>query len=262
MNMNGKIKVIIAEDEWMFQHSYKQAINKSAPNIEIVGIADNGAKAFELMKDLKEKNLQPDIAIVDIMMPVMDGFALTELISKNYPETKVIIVSVWDKAEPIKKAMGLGARAFLTDKFDTHEIIKAINLIYNGEPYKAPTDIKIKVLKYDDYNKLLLEEKLKQQEKMNRLDNKVHAVFQNVSEKEVTDKFNTLGDVEIEVMNLWLEGKTAKEISEIRNRADRTVQNQITSIYEKLGIKELSDELEIKEIDALRKFMDYYRHLK
>ena len=120
------IRVLIVDDQ-NFTRKALRAVLKNEQNLIIVGEAENGIKALELMKQL-----EIDLAIVDLDMPEMNGFELTQKISQNFPHTKVIILSSHDDRDSINKAVNFGARGYLLKDTSVSEVVDTINYVQRG----------------------------------------------------------------------------------------------------------------------------------
>lgn len=122
-----KIKVVIVDDTEETRNNVKTLLSFEK-RIEIIGEAENGEEAVFIAKESK-----PDIMLMDINMPVMDGIKATEEISMNVPETAVIIMSVQGENEYLRKAMTAGAREFLNKPFSSDDLINTILKTYDIE---------------------------------------------------------------------------------------------------------------------------------
>ena len=120
------IRILIVDDQ-NFTRKALRAILKSEANFIVVGEAENGVKALELM----HKN-HIDIAIVDLDMPEMDGFELTQKICKNFSKTQVIILSSHEDRYSINKAVNFGAKGYLLKDTSVNEVIDTINYVQRG----------------------------------------------------------------------------------------------------------------------------------
>lgn len=122
-----KVKVVIVDDTEETRNNVKTLLSFEK-RIEIIGEAENGEEAVFIAKESK-----PDIMLMDINMPVMDGIKATEEISMNVPETAVIIMSVQGENEYLRKAMAAGARDFLNKPFSSDDLINTILKTYDIE---------------------------------------------------------------------------------------------------------------------------------
>ncbi|WP_010247421.1 AAA family ATPase [Acetivibrio cellulolyticus] len=122
-----KIKVVIVDDTEETRNNVKTLISFEK-RIEVIGEAENGEEAIFIVKESR-----PDIVLMDINMPVMDGIKATEEISLNVPETAVIIMSVQGESEYLRKAMTAGAKDFLNKPFSSDDLITTILKTYDIE---------------------------------------------------------------------------------------------------------------------------------
>ncbi len=122
-----KIKVVIVDDSEETRSNIKTILSFEK-KIEVIGEAENGEEAIFITREAR-----PDIVLMDINMPVMDGIKATEEISVSVPESTVIIMSVQGETEYLKKAMTAGAREFVTKPFSSDEIIRVIIKTYEIE---------------------------------------------------------------------------------------------------------------------------------
>lgn len=116
------IKIFLVEDEFVIRNGIKNSIEWSREGYEFVGEASDGELAYPMI--LKEK---PDILITDIKMPFMDGLALSNLVSKELPNTKIIIVSGYDDFEYARQAIRIGVEQYLLKPITKAMLIKTLN---------------------------------------------------------------------------------------------------------------------------------------
>ena len=120
------IRVLIADDQRSMREKLRYSL-ESEPNLEIVGSAADGKSAIAQIA-----KLNPDIALIDIQMPIMDGLTATQIIKRDFPNTKIIIFSVHDENEYINQAVRLGAKGYLQKNTPAAEIVHAIHYVYKG----------------------------------------------------------------------------------------------------------------------------------
>jgi pilus assembly protein CpaE len=122
-----KIKVVIVDDTEETRNNVKTLLSFEK-RIEVIGEAENGEEAVFIVRES-----QPDVVLMDINMPVMDGIKATEEISMNVPETAVVIMSVQGEMEYLRKAMAAGARDFLNKPFSSDDLVNTIMRAYDIE---------------------------------------------------------------------------------------------------------------------------------
>ncbi|MGB3155118.1 MAG: response regulator transcription factor, partial [Chitinophagaceae bacterium] len=125
----SKIKIAIADDYKIYRDGLKVGLSKD-DNLEIISEADNGE---DLMKLLETNS--PDVIIMDLKMPIMDGMEATKLVRKNYPAIKVLVVTMYEDDKFIIHLMENGANGYLLKNTEPDEIIKSIYAVYENGYY-------------------------------------------------------------------------------------------------------------------------------
>jgi len=138
------IRVAIAEDHQSFIDGIKLLLQYE-DDIELVGTANDGEELLTLVR-LK----QPNIVIIDIRMPKMDGITATAIIKKEWPHIKILGFTMFDQNEAIKQMLTAGASGYLLKNSPLEEILKAVRSVYNGNTY---FDANIEIEKENDSNK-------------------------------------------------------------------------------------------------------------
>lgn len=196
---NGKIKVLITDDHAVFRTGVKSALSHYT-DIEFIGEAENGVQLLNLIKFL-----QPDIILLDIQMPVMDGITSLPEVKKLLPNAKVIMLTMNDDVTMISRLMEIGANSYLIKNSDSETIYEAIKTVYTKEFF------------FNDYtNKAML----------SGLRTKRIAEQHLPEDAELSDK-------EIHVLKLMCNEKSTKEIADIVEISPRTVE----AIRDRLKIK-------------------------
>jgi DNA-binding NarL/FixJ family response regulator len=200
-NHTEPIKVLITDDHVLYRAGVKTALSPKK-DIKIIAEADNGMHLLNMLK-----MIQPDVILLDIQMPIMDGIAALPEIKKNWPHIKVIMLTMMDDHSMITKLMELGANSYLSKTSDSEVIYEAIKTCFEQEYYfNALT------------NKALLTN-LKAKHTMTP--QKMVQVEANLSDKEML------------ILKLMCEEKSTKEIADIVELSPRTVE----AIRDKLKVK-------------------------
>ena len=193
------IKVIIADDHALFRAGVKTSLSMKK-DIKMLGEADNGAQLLTLLKVL-----QPDVILLDIQMPIMDGITTLPEIKELYPDIRVIMLTMHNDHSMISKLMELGANSYLTKNSDAEVIYEAIKTVYEQEYF------------------------------FNALTNR--ALIDGLRTKrqvETTLPVDTkLSDKEITILKLMCEEKSTKDIADLVFLSPRTVE----AIRDKLKVK-------------------------
>jgi DNA-binding NarL/FixJ family response regulator len=203
---SGKtIKVAIADDHALFRAGVKTALSVKK-DVELIAEADNGMQLLNLLR-----HIEPDVILLDIQMPIMDGIQTLPEIRKIRPEAKVIILSMHNDHSMISKLMEIGANSYLTKNSDSETIYEAIKTCYENEFF------------------------------FNELTNK--ALLAGIRTKR-TDSYGgpeaDLSEKELRVLRLMCEEKTTKEIADIVEISPRTVEAIRDKLKTKTGAKSMA----------------------
>lgn len=195
------INVAIADDHVLYRAGVKTALSQKK-DIKVMAEADNGMQLLNLMK-----HIQPDVILLDIQMPIMDGISTLPELKKLYPNVKVIMLTMHDDHSMITKLMELGANSYLTKNSDSEIIYDAIKTCYKQEYY------------------------------FNALTNK--ALIDGLRHKRNDDgpQDVKLNDKELTILRLMCEEKSTKEIADIVDLSPRTVEAIRDKLKSKVGAK-------------------------
>ncbi|MGE5521258.1 MAG: response regulator [Candidatus Dadabacteria bacterium] len=201
------IKVAIADDHALFRTGVKTSL-AGRKDVQMIAEAENGMQLLNLLKHIK-----PDVILLDIQMPIMDGLATLPEIKKMYPDVKVIMLSMHNDHSVITKMMEIGANSYLTKDSDSEVIYQAIKTCYEQEFY------------FNDLtNKALLSGL-----RMKRTNEGSH----DASEVQLSDKEKT-------VLKLMCEEKSTREIASAVDLSPRTVEAIRDKLKTKTGSKSLA----------------------
>jgi DNA-binding NarL/FixJ family response regulator len=201
-----KTRIIIADDQTLFVQSLKSVIESRSDAIEIAGIAYNGKEAVELVK-----KHHPDIALLDIRMPLMDGVEATAVIRQKYPDTQVVILTTYDDEVYVHEALSKGAVGYLLKETQPSNLIMCLLAVKEGSVLISPA-IAMKLVKQLDAS----------------------------GQKQDADKragwLEDLTRREKEVLLLLAQGLNNQEIAGKLCIEEQTVRNHVSMIYSKIGI--------------------------
>jgi DNA-binding NarL/FixJ family response regulator len=200
---NGKIKVIITDDHALFRTGVKASLSHYT-DIEMIGEAENGMQLLNLVKFL-----HPDVILLDIQMPIMDGIATLPEVKKILPDARIVMLTMNDDVSMISKLMEIGANSYLTKNSDSETIYEAIKTVHEKEYY------------FNEYtNKALL----------TGLRNKRTIDTSAPEDAELSEK-------ELQVLKLMCDEKSTKEIADIVDISPRTVEAIRDRLKMKTGAK-------------------------
>jgi len=206
--MKNKIKLLIVEDQLIFRNGLKILL-KEIPEVEFIGECSNGLEFLEFI----EKKM-PDVVLMDIKMPMMDGFEATKIATQKYPEIKIVILSMFGEENYLVRMLEAGIKGFLLKNVEEDELRKALFLVSDGKNYFS--------------NELLP-----------ALTNSFMKKKNNDEEK--TSIIDKLTKRELEIMQLISKGYTNKEIAEFCFISPRTVGGHRTNLLSKTASKNTAD---------------------
>lgn len=199
----SKIRVLLADDHAILRSGLVRLLGEQS-DIEVIGEAENGLEAVQ-----KVQELHPDIVLMDIGMPVMNGMEATKQIKKRDQEVKVLVLTMHDNEEYLFRVLQAGAAGYVLKKAADSDLVNAIHVVARGDCFLYPSAAKMVV---EDYL-----EKLK-------------------SGTEPTSTFDTLTEREREILKLVAEGYTNREIAESLFISVKTVETHKANIMEKLNL--------------------------
>lgn len=204
VKMLGSIKVFLCDDHTLFRQGVRKLLELEK-DIAVVGEASNGVEMIEM-----SKKIQPDVILMDIGMPQMDGIAATYRIKKILPKVNIIILTVYEDEPHIFEAIKAGAIGYLLKDVSIKELLEGVHRVNRGEALIQPV-IATKVLKE-------------------------FAMLDKRKIKEGNKFYNGLTEREKEVLRLITLGGTNKEIGCKLGIKEKTVKNHITNIFQTLHV--------------------------
>jgi DNA-binding NarL/FixJ family response regulator len=200
--MTGPIRLLIADDHTMVRQGLSQ-ICDAEPNIRVVGQASDGQEACRLAQ-----LVQPDVVVMDINMPVLDGVQATRHITESNAGIGVIILTMYRQDQYVFEAIKAGARAYLLKDADSDELLRAIRTVASGEALLDP-GIALKMI-----------------EEFRRLQ----------SEPVGADGITLLTERELDILRLVAQGLDNNEIGDRLGLSEKTVRNRLTVVFDKLHV--------------------------
>ena len=199
-------KILLADDHAIIREGLRSLLDKQ-PDIEVVGAAEDGRKAMELVRELK-----PDIVIMDISMPNLNGIDATRKIVGKLGDTKVIALSMHSSKRFVTEMLKAGASGYILKECLFNELLEAIRVVLSGGIYLSP---RITGVVVDDYLKQLTTENQPQTP--------------------------ALTEREREVLQLLAEGKSTKQIALQLHVSGKTIESNRRNIMGKLGIHSVAE---------------------
>lgn len=197
----SKARVLIADDHSMVREGLKQLIELES-DIEVIGQAGDGDEAINMVHDLK-----PDVLLLDINMPKINGLEVLEILKEENDEVKILILTIHNEIEYLYRAVEIGVNGYVLKDSESDVLIKAIRSINNGESYIQPNMASLLFKKING-----------------ELDNQI--------------KHNKLTKREIEVLKLITQGLLNKEIADLLCISEKTVKNHVSNIFKKIEVSD------------------------
>jgi len=213
-----KIRVLLVDDHAILREGIKALLEKQ-DDIEVVAEAADGREAIP-----KAVQFRPDVVVLDISMPKMDGLESTRQMKRENPDIKVLVLTMHDNEEYFFQLLRAGASGYVTKKSVSRELVSAIEAVYRGESFFCPS-----------MAKFLLSDFL-------RLDKAV----ENTSQEELTPR-------EREIVKLIAEGYTNQQIADLLHRSVKTIESHRSNILRKLGIH---DSIELVKYAVRKKLIE------
>jgi DNA-binding NarL/FixJ family response regulator len=201
--MNNPIRTLIADDHALVRAGIRALVEKIR-GVTVVAEAGKGSEALQLITELR-----PDLVLLDITMPDGSGFDVLQHVSKTFPETRVIVLTVHEAGEYAIRALREGAAGFLPKSAASTELEQAIQTVLKGETYISPETSRKTLLEYG----------------------------KGVTKR---DQLETLSPRQREVLRLIAEGRTTKQIAQMLTISVKTVETHRAQLMERLDIHDVA----------------------
>lgn len=207
-------KIVIIDDHQLFREGVKRILDFE-PSFEVVAEGDDGSEAVDLVEQY-----QPDVIIMDINMPTINGVEATGQLIQKSPEAKVIILSIHDDENYVTHALRTGATGYLLKEMDADALIEAVKVVADGGSYLHPR-VTHNLVK--EYRRLSADE---------------NGSDKYISKVEIRRPLHLLTRRECEVLQLLADGKSNRGIGEALFISEKTVKNHVSNILQKMNVND------------------------
>ncbi len=192
-------RILLVDDHQILREGIRRGLESAGE--EIVGEAENGEEAIDLALQLR-----PDVIVMDISMPVLDGVAATERILAEMPGTKVVVLTMHDDVHKTRAALNAGAVGYLTKGTSMAEVIETVRAVIGGETVLS-MDLAVSMLR---------------------------------AAQESPSHDDPLSDRQVEILQMIADGHSTKQVAALLGITHKTIHNHLNSIYRKLDTQSLT----------------------
>jgi len=216
-------KIVIIDDHQLFREGVKRILDFEK-SFEVVAEGDDGNQAVNIVEEF-----QPDVVIMDINMPSMNGVEATRQLIERYPDSKVIILSIHDDENYVTHALQTGASGYLLKEMDADALVEAVKVVADGGSYLHPKVTHNLVREY------------------RRLAGEGGGGY--VANSDVRRPLHLLTRRECEVLQLLTDGKSNRGIGEALFISEKTVKNHVSNILQKMNVNDRTQAV----VEAIKK---------
>jgi len=201
------IRILLADDHTVVRKGLRLLL-ESHPGFKVIAEAANGREALSLAEENR-----PDVVVLDVAMPLLNGIETARQISGKLPQTAIVFLSMHSDEGYVLKALKSGAKAYLLKDSAEDDLINAIKAVSEGKAFFSPA-----------ISKMLVEDYMRQ-----------------MREREVEDSYELLTTREREILQLFAEGKSVKEVATILDLSLYTVETHRSNIFQKLDLHSVAE---------------------
>ncbi|MFA9558914.1 response regulator [Evansella sp. AB-rgal1] len=213
--MEKQIKIVLVDDHQLFREGVKRILAME-PSFDVVAEGNDGDVVVDLVR-----HYQPDVVLMDINMPNVNGVEATKMLVETFPNVKVLILSIHDDETYVTHVLKTGATGYLLKEMDTDALIEAVKVVGEGGAYIHP---KVTHNLINEYRRLASD---------NESDSEI-----GFREVEYRRPLHLLTRRECEVLQLMTDGKSNRAIGEALYISEKTVKNHVSNILQKMNMND------------------------
>ncbi|MDG5786684.1 response regulator transcription factor [Evansella sp. AB-P1] len=225
MDRDKRIKIVLIDDHQLFREGVKRILAME-PSFDVVAEGSDGEVVIDLVR-----NYQPDVVLMDINMPNVNGVEATKQLVETFPNVKVLILSIHDDETYVTHVLKTGATGYLLKEMDTEALIEAVKVVGEGGAYIHP---KVTHNLINEYRRLATED-----------GPETEIGFREV---EYRRPLHLLTRRECEVLQLMTDGKSNRAIGEALYISEKTVKNHVSNILQKMNMNDRTQAV----VDAIK----------
>ena len=218
------IKVLLADDQQLFVENLRIVIESRTEDMEVVGVAFDGREAIDIAHAA-----EPDVILMDVRMPIMDGVEATRLIHEELPEIRIIMLTTFDNDEYVHHALRYGAAGYLLKNIPPEELFSSVRAVFQGAVLMSPPIAK----------RLIDDDRARYLDRVGKAENKEQAL----------ELYRNLTDRERDIIRYIALAYSNRDIAESLGIAEQTVKNHLSHMYNRLGV--------FRRTELMRMFRDF-----
>jgi DNA-binding NarL/FixJ family response regulator len=223
------IRVLLVDDQTLLRQSFQRLLELESADVEVVGAAADGVEALELIERLTRAGKTPEVILMDVRMPRMDGVQATARIHERWPDAHVMMLTTFDDEEYVVEGLRAGARGYLLKDVSADELLAAIRAIYRGDSPLQPSVAAKLVARLNHGPRPVARDGVAAPDGATRPSGTRHST--PYPSEELTER-------ESEILRSIAHGASNREIGEALFITEGTVKNHVSSILSKLALRD------------------------
>lgn len=221
-----RVKILLVDDQQLFVENLRIVIESRTDDMEVVGVAADGREAIDFVDDAP-----PDVVLMDVRMPGIDGVEATRTIHESHPDVRIIMLTTFDNDEYVHHALQYGAVGYILKNIPPEELFASVRAVVQGAVLMSPS----------------VAQRLVRVPGADILDR----VGKAVNKEQALELYRNMTEREREIIGLIARAYSNKDIAENLGIAEQTVKNHLSQIFDKLGV--------YRRTELMRMFRDFTR---